>query len=163
MANISSAYGHIEIKMKGARELAELINKTLKPCEYYTSIDLESPEDDEPDYFCSRFWGCGRWSYEANCERFWDWLKQGAEEQKCEDLLEKIRQKDFEIILEFDDEEGGMGVLYEMTYVIKHKAGEDKVEGYIAEEEDYDYIPENLVELGLYDSIEDAQEACGIE
>ena len=162
MANISSAYGHIEIKMKGARELAELINKTLKPCEYYTSIDLESPEDDEPDYFCSRFWGCGRWSFEANCERFWDWLKQGAEEQ-CEDLLEKIKQKDFEIILEFDDQEGGMGVLYEMTYVIKHKAGEDKVEGYIAEEEEYDYTPENMVELGIYDNIEDAREACGME
>lgn len=161
MANCSSAYGHIEIKMKGAREMAELINKTLKPVAYYTDVDLADPEDDEPNYFASRFWGIGRWAYEANCRNFWDWLKQGAEREKCLELFEKIKNKDFEIIFEFDDEEGGNAVLYEMVYRITHKAGEDRVEGVACEEHDYEYTPENLAKLGIYDGIESAKEACG--
>lgn len=162
MANCSNAYGHIEIKMEGARKLAELMNKALKPYAYNTDIDLDSPEDDEPNYFCSRFWGCGRWAYEANCRNFWEWLKNGVKEHHLEKEFEKIKNKDFEIVLEFNDEEGGFEVLYEMTYLIHHTAGKDEVRGEVAEEKNYDYTPENLAELGIYDNINDAKEACGI-
>lgn len=148
MANYSNAYGHIEIKMEGARKLAELMNKALKPYAYNTDIDIESPEDDEPDYFSSRFWGIGRWTYEANCRNFWEWLKNGVKEHHLEKEFEEIKNKDFEIILEFNDEEGGCAVLYEMLYRITHKKGEDKTTNEICSETDYDYTPENLVELG---------------
>lgn len=35
-------------------------------------------------------------------------------------------------------------------------------DGEIVEEKNYDYTPENLAELGIYDNINDAKEACGI-
>lgn len=162
MANCSSAYGHIEIKMDGAKEMAGLINNAITG-DYYTEIDVESPEEDKPDFLRARFWGIGRWAYEANCRYFWHWLKAGAQEDKrCAKLFEKIKAKDFEIIFDFSDEEGGCQVLYEMVYSITHKAGEDDVVGKVCECHDYEYTPENLCRLGVYENINDAREACGI-
>lgn len=159
MANISSAYGQIEIKADEPKLVAELINKALRGC-YYTEINIEHAYE-EDGTFTAEFWGEGRWAYEANCRYFWNWLKSGAEEKKCQDLFEKIKAKDFEIVFDFTDDEGGCGVLYTMTYKITHKAGADEVVGSVCDCHDYEYNPQNLTMLGVFDNIYDAREACG--
>lgn len=172
MANISSAYGHIEITAKEPRKVAEAIDKILGPkraC-YYTELDLNDIEEEKDGYLCTRFWGCGRWAFECNLNYFWDWCKNAKDGHK-EDIdrkelaeaYEYLKSQDFELLFDFNDEEGGCQVLYEMIYWINHEAGKDAVYSGQRSVQEYEYSPENLVELGICESIDDAKEYCGYE
>ena len=173
MANCSNAYGEITLWVKGKDDndktrlvsnFKKLIDGVLLNCGYYTEIAGFSIGKEENEVMgVGDFYGCGRWSYEANCRYFYDWLKQGVESEKPElkPLWEELNKHEWRVIFSFSDEEGGCEVLYEMVNEVWHKAGEDKAEYKIISENDYDYTAENLVRLGVYDCIEDAREVFG--
>lgn len=189
MANISSSFGTltIEVKAENAKKEKELIykfkkyiNLTLGKVCYSTYIEpnFKVYEGGDTDFTSTgiygqgSFLGVGRWSYEANVSRFYDWLKEDSVDndeynyhptQEIKDLWAEINKHSWRITFDYTDEEGGNLVLYTKIEQVVHKAGEDKAEVLTLAEENYDYTPENLVDLDVYECIEDAREACGEE
>lgn len=173
MANISDAYGDFMLKIVGKdmNETASLSalfkdywKKTMcDGCCYYTEVyDWQSDVEDGDLVWRGQFNGCGRWTFEANCRNTFDWLKQGAEKSdELRKAWEEINKHYWVVEYDFQDEEGGCGVLYTMGCYVEHQPNEDRALYSINYEDDYEYTPENLVELGFYGDIEDAKEACG--
>lgn len=177
MANISSAYGtisfragkeqdgHIVYDKELTEKLIKVFNHELgegSKAVYGTGIGKETWKHEEGSdgvWDTATFYGTGRWAYEANIRYTYDWLKDTALKEEWAEL----NNCDWEILWDFNDEEAGCEVLYEMVAGIKHKAGEDKAEETIYSEDDYDYTPENLVKCGVYENLEDAYESMGLE
>ena len=173
MANISDAFGTITIWV-GATEPKEqqrLTNNFKKIFDevmsgktacYYTDISswtIDKDDDGNGIVGVGDFNGCGRWAFEANCRYTYDWLKQGVENRpELKKLLDEINKYNWKISYEFADEEAGCEVLYEMNCDIDHRAGEDKAYQSIRYEEDFDYNAQNLVNLGFFDTLEEAEE-----
>lgn len=120
MANLSDAFGNIEIK--GSEKVIESILRLFElsdAWEYNTSIDLESTEKPTDDTCTVNFFGTGRWCYENNIEFFFRWVNDEITEEDRA-LLE---DSDFEIIFDFTDYEPGCEVFYEATEALRHKKG----------------------------------------
>ena len=122
MANLSDAFGNIEIK--GSEKVIESILRLFElsdAWEYNTSIDLESIEKptDDDDTCTINFYGTGRWCYENNIEFFFRWVNDEITKED-RTLLEG---SDFEIIFDFTDYEPGCEVFYEATEALRHKKG----------------------------------------
>ena len=174
MANISDAFGEIEIRVKAKdiKEQQRLIGNmkklfdevmSTKTADYATDIgqDFKIEVGDKYTEWVGHgeFQGYGRWAFEANCRYTYDWLKNGVERKpELKPLFDELNEHDWSITYDFSDSEGGCEVLYEMVYQVDHKAGEDSVVAEVKYEDDYDYNPENLVRLGFYDNLEDAEE-----
>lgn len=118
MANLSDAFGNIEIK--GSEKVIESILRLFElsdAWEYNTSIDLESIEKPTDDTCTVNFYGTGRWCYENNIEFFFRWVNDEITKEN-RTLLEG---SDFEIIFDFTDYEPGCEVFYEATEALRHK------------------------------------------
>ena len=176
MANCSNTYGTIKISVGATNEkeqkrliknffiLFDNVMSSKTAC-YFTDVEHWDYDTDE-DGICGtgNFIGCGRWAFEANCRYTYDWLKQGVEKfPKLQEMWDELNKYNWKINYDFTDEEGGCEVLYEMNCDIDHRAGEDKAYQSVRYVEDYDYNPENLVKLNIFDSIDDAKECLGIE
>lgn len=164
MANISSAFGTITITAEGkAKKLEWLIKETIGTAYYYTELgDLEGDKDKLEGNFC----GCGRWAFTTNCEMFYEWIKhdvENSDRQEVKEVWEELNDSDWEVMFDFKDEEGGMGVLYTAVCSVKHTKGSNTTEYNVYEIKDYDYAPENLVDLGVCENLSDAYEYMGIE
>lgn len=118
MANLSDAFGNIEIK--GSEKVIESILRLFglsDAWEYNTSIDLESIEKPTDDTCTVNFYGTGRWCYENNIEFFFRLVNDEITKED-RTLLEG---SDFEIIFDFTDYEPGCEVFYEATEALRHK------------------------------------------
>lgn len=170
MANISSAFGTITIKVEGGRpdiieDFTYLFGEVLGGGWYYTATNDWEYDGNEAT---ATFDGCGRWTYQTNAEMTYEWIKNGIPRVKDEtiraelqSIWDELNQLDWSINYEFVDEECGNGVLYEQDCYVEHKAGEDEARYNEGNFTSYDYTPENLVELGFQDSIEEAKEYLG--
>lgn len=172
MANISSAFGDITIEVEGEKALKDftyLFDKVLgieNAC-YYTATNGWKYQDGEAN---ATFDGCGRWVYENNAEMTYEWIKNGIEALKDEDekkqlqeIWASLNEKDWQIIYDFSDEECGCECLYQMECMVEHKAYDSEASYSVISHTYYDYTPDNLVELGYCDSLEEAKDYMGIE
>jgi len=180
MANISSANGTITIEIAG-RDEKKLLNDFKRYIDlalandnvcYSTVLDpvnFEIGEGGDEEignkfYAEDTFYGAGRWVYETNIELCYKWLEASKDDnEETKKLWAELNKHNWRLTFDFVDEEGGNQVLYEAVAEVIHKANEDKAEVNFCSREDYDYTPENLVDLGVYETLEGAQEACGIE
>ena len=140
MANISSTFGTITIECDNAKGLEEL-EKCFEISEswgYYTAVD-EIAKYAVKGYF----YGCGRWSYQTNIERLFDWLSNQKEKLNWK-LLE---DSNFSITFDYTDEECGMQFIYKATYQLIHKAGNPLPKGITMIDEKYEDYEYNLVNL----------------
>lgn len=177
MANVSDAFGEIEIRVKAKTvdeekrligNMKKLFDEVMsgKGGAYYSTeieeFDCELGDGGILDWVGrGKFRGLGRWAFEANCRYTYGWLKHGVEVHKeLEPLFNELNNYDWSITYDFVDAEGGCGVLYEMVAVVNHKQGEDRADMSVQYVDDYEYTPENLVKLNFYDNIDNAKEAC---
>ena len=120
----------------------------------FTSVDVSAP-----------FNATGRWDYSNNLEQIGIWTAENNNEQirkaydeLCAELSDKIDTAVLPtawVAVYFKEDECGYQILRECHAEINLHNG--NLTGFIIETTDYDYTVENLVSLGFYDSIDDAQ------
>ena len=147
MANISSAFGTITIECDNAKGLEELEKcfEISESWDYYTAVEEAFAEIETIAKYAVKgyFYGCGRWSYQTNIERLFDWLSNQKEKLNWK-LLE---DSNFSITFDYTDEECGMQFIYKATYQLIHKAGNPLPEGITMIDKKYEDYEYNLVNL----------------
>ena len=171
MANISSAFGTFKLFGVWNEEMIKNINILREEWDsWYYGIHFHEEFD---VWMCEyNFHGSGRWSYSPNLEMLGVWTKSDNKSDVIKaytELCVEMELRASYIEIDYADEEGGSGILYKATAEITAKDGD-----FIYKEtsyEPYEYTPENLVEVGFYDSMEDYHDSncdgecvyCGYE
>ena len=153
MANVSGAYGWIQVRACSEEAIKEL-KKVLKwhddgsdyATTYGEDIDgLEVIAHDSDYEIYVDFDGFGRWSYYANIEKFLMWPYNDRENNDIDfDLLENT---EFYLNFSYVDEEPGFSFLYEAEVTLHHprKTKINETEIYSNSWTDYDYTWANRI------------------
>lgn len=155
MANISDAWGEIVIPKKYARGCKRLIKQYVSDyaCPYYGVQCFDMSENACGDVVLT-FDGAGRWAFDS-CADDIDWFFYTEGNPHGEELLRRFKDKDARLYIEFTDVELGCDLLYTFKGEYKLDGGKFHLDG------DYCTVPcspEGMVELGIYDSVEEARE-----
>lgn len=147
MANISTAFGRVEISAPTARDIIEIIdiiNANLGVVDYYTFISkdynlLDRDDDGNCVATCS-FSGSGRWAFACNIEYTGNWLNSELKRRGKAEDAEYLEGFTWGLMYDFTDYEPGCEVFGQGKAGIVHKAGQkltkcEYVEG------DWDELP----------------------
>lgn len=169
MANISDAFGTIEIMANDVKVIYDLIylmDNTLNNNGYYTAINEEvnnvKIDDLNGDYKHSAivsFDACGRWSYQENIEKMFSWIKRSCSEND-QLLLDNLEKQNFKMIFDYTDREPGCEIFGRYVNYIVHKSGDDLFQYtvYDGDYEEYDECIVNYCEYLGMDFIEAVEE-----
>ena len=159
MANLSSAFGTFKLCGTWTEEMIKNINALKKEWaewDYWTCIS----DDFNNDQLNSTFSACGRWAYNHNLESLGAWTKLNKNAEilnAYNTLCDDMEKSSAYIEIGYTDEESGCEVLYTATAKISAIDGEFLYEE--TEYMEYDYNPENLIKLEVYEDIDNLLES----
>ncbi len=162
MANISDGYGTATFAAPTSDDVTWLYSlfDSTKRWAYSTLFEeLCIPYSNGEGYeaYCS-FSGEGRWAYDSNIQDMFEGICYWLNERKRTEDLDRLKALRFRVTFDFDDYEPGCDVLYHVVGAISHNEGSDTADYTVIEDQNYDVTPENLVNLGYYETIEDSMQ-----
>jgi len=118
MANMSSAYGEIEVRGIDKKEVVkfwEIFEKTQERAYYGEFLN------DEPSEECTQsFMGCGRWTLNNNLDNFGRWAKQDLVHNDNIAELQWLEEREFVLHFDYDEYECGFEILQHESCDVVH-------------------------------------------
>lgn len=160
MANLSDAFGQIEVKNVG-KEFLEFITKVQEPDEVYYRLceqeNLENVKPDKDNNVKFEFSTFGRWSYLSNAEGYLrgDWMNEPKDKIPYEKFMKAFREKNGSVLITYTDSDTGMDWMGSGTiHMFVDKKGEVKfTEGFYDEPVTIQSYA-RLYDLNEYDAVE---------
>lgn len=125
MANISSASGTLTLRGPWSEEDIALFVPVLDTWQFYGEYGIQSYDTKlSTRHMSTGFYGCGRWSFSGTVASFdeWtrDWIKNRGPltQEQYNALLRVMQEKELSILIEFDDDEEGVGFAIHETGVL---------------------------------------------
>lgn len=162
MANMSSAYGEVEVKGIDKKEVMkfwEIFEKTQERAYYGEFLN------DEPSEGCVQsFMGLGRWVLNNNLDNFGPWAKQNLVRNDNVAELKWLEEREFTLHFDYDEYECGFEILQHESCDVVHTKNTSLDECELLNEDvkTYDYNLYGLAKLDFEDvseylrSIEDS-------
>lgn len=113
MANLSDAFGEIEVKNVG-KEFLEFITKVQAPDEVYYRLcendNLDNVKADKDNNVKFDFSTFGRWCYLSNVEGYLrgDWMNEPKDKKPYEKFMKAFREKNGSVLITYTDSDTGM-------------------------------------------------------
>lgn len=170
MANMSSAYGEIEVRGIDEKEVMKfwkIFEKTQESAWYGEFLN------DEPSEECVQsFMGCGRWVLDNNLDNFGRWAKQDLIHNNNIAELKWLEERAFTLHFDYDEYECGFEILQHESCDVVHIKNTSLDECELLKEDitTYDYNLYGLAKLdfeevseylwSIEDSTDDKNEAA---
>ena len=118
MANMSSAYGEIEVKGIDEKEVLKfwkIFEKTQESAWYGEFLNDEPSEG-----YVQSFMGCGRWVLNNNLDNFGRWAKQDLVRNDNIAELKWLEEREFTLHFDYDEYECGCEILQHESCDVVH-------------------------------------------
>lgn len=118
MANMSSAYGEIEVRGIDEKEVLKfwkIFEKTQENAWYGEFLNNEPSEER-----VQSFMGCGRWALDNNLDNFGRWAKQDLVHNDNIAELQWLEEREFTLHFDYDEYECGFEILQHESCDVVH-------------------------------------------